>query len=58
MPGTLHVHPVDDLVGHDTATEDADCACGPTIRPVERDDGSMGWLIVHNALDGRERRET
>lgn len=58
MPGTLHIHPVGDLIAHDTATDDADCVCGPTIRPAEQDDGSMGWLIVHNSLDGRERRES
>lgn len=49
---TYHVYPVDDLVDHDTDTED--CICGPTTKPVERDDGSYGWLIVHEALDGRE----
>ena len=23
----------------------------------EPDDGSMGWLIIHNSLDGRETNE-
>jgi hypothetical protein len=52
--GTVIVHtfPVNDLVEHDT--EGDDCVCGPTLEPVERDDGSFGWLISHHALDGRE----
>lgn len=52
---TLHVHPVGDLMEHDTDSED--CTCGPTTEPVVRDDGSIGWLIVHHSLDGRERSE-
>jgi len=54
----LHVIPVGDLVGHDTGTAEPDCACGPRVEPVQRDDGSMGWLIVHHSLDGREKTET
>lgn len=53
--GNVHVRPVGDLVEHEL-TED--CACGPSAQPVKRDDGSVGWLIVHHALDGREQRET
>jgi hypothetical protein len=49
----VHVLPVNDLVDH----TDADCACGPTTEACERDDGSMGWLITHHSLDGRERFE-
>lgn len=56
MTDTVHVFPVGDLVEHDTDTED--CVCGPTTEPVERDDGSFGWLIVHHSLDGREQHET
>ena len=52
---TLHVHPVCDLVEHDTDADD--CICGPTTKPVVRDDGSTGWLIIHHSLDGRERSE-
>lgn len=51
MSDNYHVFPVNDLLEHDTDSED--CACLPVTEPVERDDGSMGWLIVHNAWDGR-----
>lgn len=51
----LHVHPLGDLVQHDLDSED--CVCGPTVRPVMHDDGSIGWLILHHALDGREKTE-
>jgi hypothetical protein len=51
---TLHVLPAADLIEHET-TED--CPCGPKAEPVERDDGSMGWLHVHHSLDGREATE-
>jgi hypothetical protein len=50
----LHVVPVNDLIEHDTL---GDCPCGPETRPVERDDGSFGWLVTHHSLDGREARE-
>lgn len=53
----LHVSPQNDLIEHDTSTRDADCLCGPEVRPVKRDDGPVGWLIVHHSLDGREARE-
>ena len=52
---TIHVLPENDLIEHDTDGED--CPCGPVTEPVEREDGSMGWLVVHNALDGREHDE-
>ena len=48
----LHVFPLNDLVDHDT--DGGDCVCGPTTEPVERDDGSIGWVVCHHALDGRE----
>ncbi|MFD9721014.1 hypothetical protein [Streptomyces sp. NPDC059076] len=51
---TLHIVPVDDLIAHDTSTTEAHCACGPETRPDPQDDGSMGWLLVHASLDGRE----
>jgi hypothetical protein len=54
MTDELHVHPLGDLIEHDISE---DCACGPQARPVMRDDGSAGWLMVHNSLDGREARE-
>ena len=52
----IHVIPVNDLVEHDTSGEQ-DCICGPTDEPVERDDGSMGWVVIHHSLDGRELHE-
>jgi hypothetical protein len=50
---TAHIVPVNDLVDH----TDDDCACGPSTQPVERTDGSVGWLVVHHSLDGRERHD-
>jgi len=52
---TVHVLPVDDLIEHKDVGDD--CVCGPTVEPVEGDDGYIGWLISHNSLDGRELRE-
>jgi hypothetical protein len=51
----FHVYPINDLVEHDTSG--GDCVCGLTTEPVERDDGSLGYMIVHHSLDGRERFE-
>lgn len=53
---TVHVVPVADLIEHDTTGER--CPCGPRTEAVFRDDGSNGWLVSHNSLDGRERYET
>lgn len=52
---TAHVYPVGDLIQHDTDSDD--CVCGPTTKPLKRDDGPCDWLIVHHSLDGRERTE-
>lgn len=52
---TVHVLPVDDLIEHEDTGDD--CPCGPTVEPVQRDDGSYGWLISHHSLDGREALE-
>lgn len=49
-----HVLPIGDLIDHD---ESEDCVCGPATKPVQRDDGSVGWVIVHHSLDGREKSE-
>lgn len=57
MTSTLHVTPITDQIGHDTSTTEPDCACGPEVRPVTQEDGSMGWLLVHHSLDGREQAE-
>lgn len=47
----LHVIPNGDLIHHES---DVDCACGPRTEPVGRADGSVGWVVVHHSLDGRE----
>lgn len=52
--GEVHVRPVNDLIEHDLTDE---CVCGPTTEPVPRGDGSVGWLITHDSLDGRELHE-
>lgn len=57
MTDVLHVAPVGDLIEHNTATREAECVCGPETRAVKAEDGSMGWLIVHHSLDGRELQE-
>ena len=57
MNDTLHVVPVNDLIDHDTATDEPDCVCGPTVERVKRDGGGDSWLLVHHSLDGREKDE-
>lgn len=54
MSGALHVTPVGDLIAH---TSDDDCLCGPEAKPIKRGDGSIGWIVVHHSLDGREAAE-
>jgi hypothetical protein len=51
--GAVHIEPVGDTVEHEVY----DCACGPTTEPVKAADGSVGWLVVHHSLDGRELEE-
>lgn len=51
--GEAHVYPVDDLIEHLTDAG-AFCPCGPTFEPVKREDGSVGWVLTHHSLDGRE----
>ena len=46
----VHVVPTSDLVEHDLNDE---CVCGPASRATVRMDGSVGWVVVHHALDGR-----
>lgn len=55
---TVHVTPRGDLIEHGATGETEDCPCGPRVVPVMHPDGSMGWLVVHHALDGRERNES
>lgn len=54
MAAEAHVIPRGDLIDHQPAEA---CCCGPTCEPVERDDGSIGWLYVHHSLDAREATE-
>lgn len=54
--GDIHCYPTNDLIEHDTDGDD--CICGPAMEPVERADGSYGWVIVHHSLDGREHAES
>jgi hypothetical protein len=54
-PNVVHVYPASDLIDHDC--DGGDCPCGPTVEPVPRTDGSMGWLTIHHSLDGREADE-
>lgn len=49
----VHVLPTNDVVEH--ADTDA-CVCGPTSDAVKRPDGSVGWVVIHHSLDGRESR--
>lgn len=48
---TRHVVPLNDIIEHDT--EGTGCICGPRVE--FNDDNDM--VIVHNSLDGREKRE-
>lgn len=45
----IHTIPLEDLIDHET--DGSDCPCGPLVIPVEAEDGSMGWQVVHHALD-------
>jgi len=51
----VHVYPTGDVIEHDVGG--GECPCGPSTEPVPRPDGSMGWLIKHHSLDGREFTE-
>ena len=52
---TVHVLPINDLIEHEDQGDG--CACGPSSEPIKRDDGSVGWVITHHSLDGREASE-
>jgi hypothetical protein len=52
-----HVWPLNDGIEHDTDDDEGNCVCGPTVEPVEGEDGYIGWLITHHSLDGREASE-
>jgi hypothetical protein len=49
-----HVVPLYDIVRH---TANDECVCGPTVEAVPRSDGSVGWMLTHHSLDGREQHE-
>jgi hypothetical protein len=53
-PEALHVRPLGDFIEHELTD---DCPCGPEQQPVKAGDGSVGWLVVHHSLDGREQAE-
>lgn len=46
----VHVLPVDDLIEH---VMDQGCVCGPSTETVVSDNGEIGWVIAHPALDAR-----
>jgi len=51
---SMHIMPKNDLILH---VSDDDCVCGPQPEMVKRGDGSVGWLMVHHSLHGRELKE-
>ena len=46
----VHVHPVEDVIDHETATPECACVCGPIVFPQVDDDGNVRELIVHHSL--------
>ncbi|WP_434744669.1 hypothetical protein [Streptomyces sp. A-14] len=56
MGATVHVIPLNDLVEHDTDSEEPSCVCGPNAVPIEVG-GVVVWAYVHASLDGRELAE-
>lgn len=52
MDDIYHVSPVGDLREH-IQNKEMDCWCNPTIA----EEGNS-FIVVHNALDGREKYET
>lgn len=50
-----HVWPEDDLIAHDTDFTDGPCICGPHATAVVAEDGTVGWILTHHALDGEGR---
>lgn len=55
MSDVQHVLPVNDLIAHEDVGDE--CPCGPRLEAVKRDDGSVGWVVIHHSLDGREAGE-
>jgi hypothetical protein len=50
-----HVTPIADLIEHESSEN---CVCGPEIKPLKRSDGSIVYVYLHHALDGRKDSET
>lgn len=48
----VHVFPVDDVIGHEVDGED--CPCLPEIEPIVLEDGSIRYVYIHHAWDGRD----
>ncbi|MGW0780315.1 hypothetical protein [Streptomyces sp. NPDC002913] len=57
MAATVHVTPLDDLIEHDTDSDDSSCVCGPQEVPLDLGGGFIAWAYVHASLDGREHVE-
>lgn len=51
--GDIHVKPQNDIAEHG----DENCICHPKLEPVNQEDGSIGWMFLHNSFDGRENLE-
>ena len=47
-----HAFPRKDSIRH-VFDDDGECLCAPLCEPVPRQDGSVGWFYLHNAMDGR-----
>jgi hypothetical protein len=50
----VHVLPKADWITHEVGR---DCVCGPACEPEVRRSGSIDFIYIHHALDGRERTE-
>ena len=48
----IHTWPSNDLIEHVIFGEG--CSCGAQVEEGKMADGTKCWVIVHNALDGRE----
>lgn len=51
VDNAVHTMPVNDKFIH---FADEDCGCAPRVEPVPREDGTVGWLYIHDAADGRD----
>ncbi len=53
LPNGRIAYPLNDLIAHEPGET---CVCGPLVKPVPIDDGSIEWHVTHHSLDGREAR--